>query len=142
MVYQSVKRGTTWTYTPIYEFDDNHGAGPRGLLALSIAGDLFGTTTVGGVGEQSLGLLYELAPHGGGGDRCSSPVLLGVRLLRRLQPQSGPILDKAGNLFGTTEQGGSAGGGVVYEYVTATKTFEVVYGFCVQANCAAGYGPR
>ena len=142
VVYQSVKRGTTWTYTPIYEFDDNHGAGPRGLLALSSAGDLFGTTTVGGVGEQSLGLLYELAPHGGNWQ---------IDVLHQFcsesgcsdgySPQSGPILDKAGNLFGTTEQGGSAGGGVVYEYVTATKTFEVVYGFCVQANCAAGYGP-
>lgn len=45
-----------------------------------------------------------------------------------------------GNLYGVTDDGGSGGGGTVFE-LTSTGVESVLYSFCSQPSCADGWGP-
>jgi uncharacterized repeat protein (TIGR03803 family) len=95
----------TWTESILHTF--NGGAGgtnPSGGLIFDAAGNLYGTTSVGGnVGgcgsPEGSGVVFKLAPnpdgtwtesvlHSFGGDGCFA--------------QGGVIFDSAGNLYGTT----------------------------------------
>jgi uncharacterized repeat protein (TIGR03803 family) len=76
-------------------------------VILDSAGNLYGTTYLGGSGN---GVVFTLNPSGqetvlysftGGADGGN--------------PYAGVILDSTGNLYGTTYDGGKYGGGVVYE---------------------------
>src|ERR1022692_1045780 len=53
---------------------------------------------------------------------------------------SGVVRDSAGNLYGTTEEGGTEGAGVVFKVNTAGQE-TVLYNFCSLANCADGAAP-
>jgi len=56
-------------------------------------------------------------------------------------PTGGPIMDSSGNLFGTTNAGGTYGAGTIYEY-TAGGTYTVLYNFCpAGGNCIDGNHP-
>ena len=95
--------------TVLYAFPNNpNGAYPYGGVIRDSAGNLYGTTSVGGTANA--GVVFKLDPTGqetvlysftGGADGS--------------QPRSGVILDPAGNLYGTTFDGGAAGLGVVYK---------------------------
>ncbi len=50
------------------------------------------------------------------------------------------IMDAAGNLYGTTSQGGAYNAGTVFE-VTPNGALTTLYSFCVQAVCADGSNP-
>jgi len=56
------------------------------------------------------------------------------------QPNAGLVMDKKGNLFGTTLAGGPANRGVVFELVPNGQSYteKVLYSFCAQAGCADG----
>src|ERR1035441_332430 len=59
-------------------------------------------------------------------------------------PRAGLIFDAAGNLYGTTENGGTNGVGTVFELTPTAGggwTETVLYSFCSQANCTDGYQP-
>jgi uncharacterized repeat protein (TIGR03803 family) len=103
----------TWTETVIYNFTDtNDGAGPIGQIAFDAAGNIYGTTAFGKPYEQ--GTVYKLTP---GADGTYSATLLYAFTggADGQQPVSGVVLDKAGNIYGTTPTGGSMGDGVVFE---------------------------
>jgi uncharacterized repeat protein (TIGR03803 family) len=57
------------------------------------------------------------------------------------QPYAGVIRDSAGNLYGTTSGGGTAGAGVVFKVDTSGHE-TVLYNFCSLANCADGGEPN
>jgi uncharacterized repeat protein (TIGR03803 family) len=85
-----------------------NGAAPYGTLIRDLAGNLFGTAYQGGAAAQ--GAVFKVDPSGrqtvlynftGGDDGAN--------------PYAGVIRDPAGNLYGTTYQGGAAGAGVVYK---------------------------
>jgi hypothetical protein len=102
-----------------------NGTYSAGVLAMDPAGNLYGTTSNGGVTGNcsggSCGIVYELSPAVGGG--WTETVLYAfLGTTDGGQPQSGVILDSAGNLYGTTLLGGdvgcsSIGCGTVYELV-------------------------
>ena len=106
-----------WEETVLYSFCPQRpcadGAQPGfGNLVLDRAGNLYGTTELGGAGGE--GVVFKLSPSGGYWTEsviysfpssCDSGCV----------PQSGLIFDSAGNLYGTTSQGGAEGTGVVYE---------------------------
>jgi uncharacterized repeat protein (TIGR03803 family) len=84
--------------------------GPVGNLIFDSAGNLYGTTSEGGaVGGPCLahgcGTVWKLAPNAKGSWE--------VRILHNFTgadgaaPLAGPVLDRAGNLYGTTSSGGS-----------------------------------
>lgn len=82
------------------------GKAPRGTLVRDRKGNLYGTTALGGA--HGFGTVFEVAPSGKekvlyaftGGTDGSEPV-------------SGLVMDAQGNLYGATQSGGDAGGGVV-----------------------------
>jgi len=95
-----------WTETVVHRFTGGaDGCGPSGDLVFDQAGNLFGTTVYGG--SPGLGTVFELMPSGGG---WTETVIYSFNGEDGQQPwYSGVILDKAGNLYGTTVYGGSGG---------------------------------
>ena len=61
-------------------------------------------------------------------------------------PDAGLILDAAGNLYGTTSEGGASGGGVVFELTRGTDgtwSETVLHSFCSSwQNCPDGQEPE
>jgi uncharacterized repeat protein (TIGR03803 family) len=96
--------GGAWTQTILYNFKGGaDGSNPSAGLTLDAAGNLYGTTSVGGVGE---GTVFELSPASGGGwtERVLHSFLGGHR--DGADPLGAVSLDGAGNIYGTTAQGG------------------------------------
>jgi uncharacterized repeat protein (TIGR03803 family) len=98
----------------LYAFGDSpDGAGPSSGVVRDSAGNLYGTTYVGGPGGLSgFGVVFELDTHG------NETVLYQFSGgLDGAFPHSSLILDKAGNLYGTAERGGplDTGEGVVFK---------------------------
>jgi len=101
--------------TTLYSFTGGlDGGNPLSSLTMDALGNFYGTTQLGGAHDS--GVVYELSPVGdgtwsegalysfsGGGPDGGNPAYADV------------ILDKAGNLYGTTANGGTDNLGVVFE---------------------------
>jgi len=102
-----------WNETVIYRFvGGSDGYQPEGDLTLDQAGNLYGTTQIGGIpgcSGYSCGTVFELAPSGGGWTESVLYRFTGYD--DGYWPYSGVILDKTGNIYGTTSDGGSKSGG-------------------------------
>lgn len=99
----------TWQKTVLYSFDDGQ---PLGALVFDGAGNLYGVTAVSsnlcnpnGCSGSSLGTVYELTPTGSGWQRTVLHTFGGYPNDGEA-PGAGLVMDKAGNLFGTTTEGG------------------------------------
>jgi uncharacterized repeat protein (TIGR03803 family) len=114
--------GGTWTEKVIHGFDGYSGGHPQGGLIFDTAGNLYGTTTNGGTGKPNAGVVFELSP---GADGTWVETVL-HRFQRNGKDGANPygelVRDSAGNLYGTTLQGGSpvsgcngSGCGTVFE---------------------------
>jgi len=60
-------------------------------------------------------------------------------------PVSSLVLDNAGNLYGTTPYGGTAGGGIVFELSPQSDgswNETILYNFCSLTNCLDGKNPE
>lgn len=89
-----------WTETVLYEFQgDPDGAFPLAGLVFDQLGNLYGTTSVGGV--NGAGTVYELLPPGTQGGNWTEDILSSFTASAGV-PYGGVIFDKAGNLYGTT----------------------------------------
>lgn len=102
-----------WEETVLYNFTgDNDGGNPGGgNLVFDQAGNLYGTTETGGYGE---GVVFKLSPSNGGW--TESVLWKFLNTADGFNPYSGLIFDNAGNLYGTTLNGGNGDfSGVVYE---------------------------
>jgi uncharacterized repeat protein (TIGR03803 family) len=115
-----------WTKKALYDFTGVNGDGiyPSGNLLFDSAGNLYGTTQVGGNTDYcsnyaaGCGIVFELTPTTSG--PWKEKILYTFQAALGGVPTSGLIFDKAGNLYGTTQQGGlnycSVGPcGMVYE---------------------------
>jgi uncharacterized repeat protein (TIGR03803 family) len=93
------------TFTVLYNFTGADGAAPNAGLVRDKAGNLYGTT-IGG-GADRWGAVFELTPKAGGG--WTEKVLHSFNLNGKdgAYPTAGVVLDTAGNLYGTTLEGGS-----------------------------------
>ena len=102
----------------VYSFKpgSNDGYWPDGDLAVNGAGVLYGVTTAGGASKscnQGCGTVYAFAPSGSGGTE-SVIWSFGQSAGDGTVPRGGVVLDRAGNLYGTTSGGGAAGTGTVF----------------------------
>jgi uncharacterized repeat protein (TIGR03803 family) len=125
-VYQMTKSGNSWTEAPIYSFTGPDGKYPDAGVILDSNGSLFGTASQGGV--YGYGTVFELNYSNGIG--WTQTVLYNFQNLSDGQaPYAGLIGDSGGNLYGTTRDGGSGGGGTVFElsHSGATWTFSLLY---------------
>jgi uncharacterized repeat protein (TIGR03803 family) len=157
-----VTTGGAWTETVLYEFcslaNCADGQNPyAGVSFNSGAANLFGTTESGG--SDGEGTVFELSPKPTGGCPDGSNPGTGYceTVLHSFTggidgsvdgegPFRGLIPDKAGNLYGTTEDGGSGNGGTVFEVSPPTATSgawseTVLYNFCSVASCTDGEIP-
>jgi uncharacterized repeat protein (TIGR03803 family) len=144
------KLASDGTESVLYKFCSKRrcrdGAEPAAGLIADSAGNLYGTTEYGGAtdciaAKPGCGTVFKIAPDGtekvlysftGGSDG-------GL-------PAAGLIEDSAGNLYGTTSQGGidtkcnDEGCGTVFK-IAPDGTETVLYYFCAEPNCRDGAGP-
>jgi uncharacterized repeat protein (TIGR03803 family) len=121
-VWELKNHNGTWLLSPLHEFlpANGDGACPIGRVVFGPDGHLYGTTEVGGVSGY-LGTVYRLSPPA---TFCGSAVCYWKEALLYLftggsdggKPWNvDPVFDQAGNLYGTTWQGGINGFGVVFK---------------------------
>jgi uncharacterized repeat protein (TIGR03803 family) len=132
-VFKVSRTGDIWNESLLYSFTGGADAvNPVAGVSLDSSGDLFGTSSFGGA--NGVGAVYQLV-HSQEGYRES--VIYSFQGLSDGQnPVGGVILDQAGNLYGTTFDGGDNGGGTVYELSPSRQgwTFTTLYSF------TGGYG--
>jgi uncharacterized repeat protein (TIGR03803 family) len=123
-----------WSETILHHFGQQQSDGmvPLGHLIIDAAGSLIiGTTqeggTNGGCFDGGCGVVYELTRTGSGWTETILHTF--SRATDGGTPGGGLISDAAGNLFGTTQEGGPNNGGTVYELTPSNGgyTFQVVY---------------
>lgn len=116
-----------WTKTMLHSFGlDADGITPyRSVMIFDNAGNLYGTTYFGGT--YNAGTVFELTPSGSGWTESVLYNFTGNGDGRF--PYSGLILDQSGNLYGTTTDAGSSGGGTVFELSPSGGgwTYSVLY---------------
>jgi len=113
-----------WTETVLHRFagySTGDGSVPTAALILH-AGNLYGTTNKGGIpksGPPNNGTVYKLSPGSNG--KWTETVLYSFSLEGGdgFNPYAGLVLDGAGNLYGTTTDGGSDDSGTVFKLDTA-----------------------
>jgi uncharacterized repeat protein (TIGR03803 family) len=107
--------GGGWTEEGLHSFGNGKdGAFPYGSLIFDAAGNLYGTTNYGGA-SGGYGIVFELKRQADGG--WTEEVLHNFDGNGKdgYGPYGSLIFDAAGNLYGTTEQGGDYGRGMVFE---------------------------
>jgi uncharacterized repeat protein (TIGR03803 family) len=113
--------GGHWDEKILYSFSDKGTGGnnPGSGLVLDSSGDLYGTTVGGGsgtgCGNAGCGIVFELTPQAGEAWAETALHSFSKNGTDGLYPLAGLIFDAAGNLYGTTYQGGSYGTGTVFE---------------------------
>lgn len=109
------KTGATWTEKVIHSFDDNGsgGDGPYAGLILDSSGNLYGTTFYGGA--YGYGMVFELSPKAHGAWMETVLHNFNNNGEDGFQPFAGLTFDTAGNLYGTTVDGGAYTYGTVFE---------------------------
>jgi uncharacterized repeat protein (TIGR03803 family) len=113
IVSQRVAQGQT--FSVVHSFvGGSDGANPLGGFTIDAAGNLYGTTNVGGASSE--GTVFKVGPKGketvlhsftGGTDGAN--------------PQASLIMDAIGNLYGTTNAGGPPGVGTVFRITSRGK---------------------
>ena len=102
--------GDAWTETVLYSFSYvrlGDGIGPLAGLVMDAAGNLYGTTWLGG--PQGAGVAFELSPPSVKSEAWTYTLLYGFGGSGLSSPEARLVLDKAGNLYGTTASGGTGG---------------------------------
>src|SRR5450432_432099 len=130
-VFELSPTGSGWSFKVLHSFDGTDGSHLQTAVAIDASGNLYGTAICGGSSAETVNI-FELAP-----DCRGTP---GVGTVWELSPQSDGswtettlynfaggtdganpsalgqlIFDAAGNLYGTTHNGGAHGLGTVYE---------------------------
>ena len=132
-VFEEKQSGGKWTESVIHNFTGgNDGTNPPAGVTLDAHGNLYGTTSFGGAHGD--GVVYKLSPHGSGWKQTVLHTFRGAS--DGQNPVGGVVLDKAGNLYGTTFDGGVNGGGTVYELSPSATGWK----FTTLYSLTGGYG--
>ena len=121
VVFRLVRGGQGWTLSPIYSFgsQDHDGNTPFARVVFGPSGLLYGTTDYGGAGNS--GTVFSLQPPA---TACKNALCPWIETILYsftggadgAYPQFGDLIfDQAGNIYGTTANGGASGGGVVFK---------------------------
>jgi uncharacterized repeat protein (TIGR03803 family) len=146
----------TWVETVVHDFTANDGLNTDGAvpnfgLTVNSSGDLYGTTSQGGTHNN--GVVFEITSLLIKVGRTYERVWIDTVLhdfensVDGAYP-SGLILDKSGNVYGTTLEGGANNGGTAFELLVGSSvpwTEAVLYNFCGVSvgpqNCTDGQFP-
>ncbi|MGO4881602.1 MAG: choice-of-anchor tandem repeat GloVer-containing protein [Bryobacteraceae bacterium] len=113
------EQGGAWTETAIYSFSGSDGATPYASPIVAPSGVLYGTTELGG--SLGYGTVYELAPPAGDGAWTETVLYNFAGGNDGAFPYASLAIDAAGNLYGTTDFGGSHNKGTVFKLAPPTK---------------------
>jgi uncharacterized repeat protein (TIGR03803 family) len=120
-----LKKGGQWKEVVLYSFGTGgDGATPIAGVNFDAAGNLYGTTSVGGA--YGYGTIFELSP----GSKWSETVLHSFQnAADGAYPYAGLISDSKGNLYGAATQGGTAGGGTIFTLTPSQGSwkFKILY---------------
>jgi uncharacterized repeat protein (TIGR03803 family) len=113
-VYKLTKTDGAWTITYLHNFGpqlSSDGFNPNGVVYFH--GALFGTTPFGG--KNGSGTVFAVWPNSNGG--WSESILHNFAVSKNdgQRPSGGLAFDSEGNIYGTTELGGSNQGGTVFQ---------------------------
>jgi uncharacterized repeat protein (TIGR03803 family) len=124
-----------WLQTILYSFRGapNDGAFPFGGLTIDAAGNVYGATS-GGTNFQACddgcGTIFELSPSSG---RWTETILYAFGAAHDgSAPTGNLVFDSAGNIYGTTEEGGASLAGTVFELSPSASgawTERILHGF-------------
>jgi len=135
MVYELSPTGHGWTMSQVFNFGNVYtdGAFPVGGVVFDRFGNLYGVTVQGGNHE---GAVYQLSPSASGWN---------IHLIHAFNPDTdgaspfgAPVMDSAGNIYGTTLSYGPNNGGTAWEASPSNGggwRFSVLYAF------SGGEGP-
>jgi len=116
-VFELTPSGGSWTETVLHTFGNSgDGAQPFAGLVFDSVGNLYGTTEKGGA--HGGGAVFKLTPN------AAESVLYSFCSVTKCGdgkgPMAGVILDRSGNLCGTTQFAGANGDGVVFKLTPRT----------------------
>jgi len=112
-----------WIETVLYRFSGGADGGnpDMGPLVLDTSGNLFGTTQIGG--SAGAGTVFELTPSNGS---WTETVIHSFSGSDGVYPQSGVVIDAAGNLYGTADSSdGTGSGGTVFQLSRSGQTWNL-----------------
>lgn len=114
-------KGST-TITTLASFHGSNGTTPRGPLVIDNGGNLYGVTT--GDLRSNDGTVFEVQK--GSGTVTTLAVFDGAN---GNNPRGGLVMDRSGNLYGTTVLGGAYNDGTVFELAKGSSTITTLVSF-------------
>ncbi|MGA8762307.1 MAG: choice-of-anchor tandem repeat GloVer-containing protein [Candidatus Sulfotelmatobacter sp.] len=129
-VYQLSMQAGGWKTTVLHTFTGgSDGANPEAGLIRDAAGNLYGTASSGGSNQG--GVVFQLSRQSSGSWKLTTLHSFGGAADGQT-PLAGLLLDSVGNLYGTTQFGGTFGVGAVFELSPATGgkwNYQVLFSF-------------
>ncbi len=138
-VFKLSPNGNGYDTSILYNFGSANadGAQPRAGLTMDGAGNLYGTTSLGGTHNQ--GTVFKLSPNGT--DYVQGVIYnFGDAASDGATPLAGLIMDAEGSLYGTTYNGGSANMGTVFKLSHNGNGYEESFLYSFSGN-AGGANP-
>jgi len=148
--FKLTHRGSGWVFSTLYEFAGHgDGANPVGSLTIAPDGTIYGTSDAGGILTcrdtygDGCGTVFHLQPRPTFCASISCPwhetilyQFLGT--FDGNDPLAGVTLDAAGNIYGTTYQGGDGSAGGVYQLARSGSgwTLNAIHSFAGQSDGA------
>jgi uncharacterized repeat protein (TIGR03803 family) len=111
-----------WVYTDLANFNPTVGYSPPAPPIWDGKGNLFGTTTDGGISQPACwtsngcGVIFEMTPNGDGTWTYHILHRFASYATDGQTPYGSLVMDASGNFYGTTEFGGSKGNGTVFKF--------------------------
>jgi len=146
-VYRLTRVNGSWTLSVLYSFgyQDQGGSNPQAGVAIARDGTLYGTTSQ--YGAFGYGTVYRLQPSP---NRCSTVMCPWIKTTLYNftggadggYPAYGTLVfDQAGNIYGTTSEGGNHSSGVVYKLAPSGGgwTESVIFNFPGDASGGGGF---
>jgi uncharacterized repeat protein (TIGR03803 family) len=115
-VFQITRSGNHWKESILHNFTGGaDGDIPEASVVVDQLGNLYGTTVSGGAGGCGCGIVFKLERHSNG--KWEERVLHNFKNNGHdgSTPTTALIFDSAGNLYGTTYEGGAYGAGTAFE---------------------------
>jgi uncharacterized repeat protein (TIGR03803 family) len=141
-VFKLTPTGNGWSESVLYSFaGGKDGAWPYAGLIFSPAGNLYGTTSIGGV--YSSGTVFELTPGADG--QWTESVIHTFNGKDGVSPLGGLVFDKAGRLYGVTQGGGAHNAGAVFQLGVSSSgqwTEKILHSFTGGADGSDPYAER
>jgi uncharacterized repeat protein (TIGR03803 family) len=131
VVYELSPSGSGWTQNVIYAFEgQDDGEEPQGGVIVDAAGNLYGTTAIGG--SSGGGTAFKLVKSN---DTWTFQLIYSFTAGSE-GPNGSLVLDAAHNVYGITATGGAFGYGSVFELMPSGDawTYRTLHDFCQFCN--------